>query len=567
MPREAKTFFSKFKKPVFLQKRIPVYFIEGFLESGKTTWINQWIPHFAEWAGYPEGTSPRLFYVSCEQGFVDFSPEAAAAVSGWCELSDLSQLSESRWLSWAEQEEPDAILVEVNGMWSLDDVLKTLPRGRFTVARTLWIQRADTLSRDFVAQGSQVPAWNERADRVLLTGAGADDSTVQQTNQRLLRAARGCSRRTNLAWWNAQGGEEKLPAKYWCERLSDKAPSPFLFVALLACTAWILYLLRGLLGIPDLAAQVYPIKQGLQFFLSLLFQILPFLLFAALVSSFIQLWVGDQLLDKWLGKRVWRAAPFALLAGFVLPVCDCGLVPIVTRLVRKGTPWSVAALFYVSATVANPLVIASTFFAFPNQPQIYLWRLGIAWGVGLILAILLSFLPKRIRSQGEQSVQELVCASGYLGVFRGSRIRQQIQAVLRHAAAEFLTLSRYVIVGAALSALVHTLLPPARWAAWVNQPLKILPLLLLALFFLSVCASSNAFLARSFATLLPVPGILLYLVFSPLLDVKNLFMLRSGFGLRVARAYVVTLLILFTLLYGLGSLIPAGILPSMGLLP
>ena len=49
-------------------------------------------------------------------------------------------------------------------------------------------------------------------------------------------------------------------------------------------------------------------------------------------------------------------------------------------------------------------------------------------------------------------------------------------------------------------------------------------------FVLSLCSSSDAVVARSMASSFPMGGILGFLVFGPMMDIKNVAMLLSGFG-------------------------------------
>ncbi|MCD8169887.1 MAG: permease, partial [Clostridiales bacterium] len=65
-------------------------------------------------------------------------------------------------------------------------------------------------------------------------------------------------------------------------------------------------------------------------------------------------------------------------------------------------------------------------------------------------------------------------------------------------------------------------------------------------FVLSLCSSSDAVVARSMAVSLPAGAILGFLVFGPMMDIKNAAMLLSGFKSGfVARLFVTTFLVCF----------------------
>jgi len=56
--------------------------------------------------------------------------------------------------------------------------------------------------------------------------------------------------------------------------------------------------------------------------------------------------------------------------------------------------------------------------------------------------------------------------------------------------------------------------------------------MLLASFVMSICANSNAFIAKSFASTFPLGAVLGFMVMGPMLDLKNLLMLSGSFKKR-----------------------------------
>ena len=81
---------------------------------------------------------------------------------------------------------------------------------------------------------------------------------------------------------------------------------------------------------------------------------------------------------------------FGLSAGILIPTCECGVVSIVRRLLKKGVPPHVAMTYMLSAPVINPLTIAATYIAFRGNMWMVLGRIGIvaacASCIGLALA-------------------------------------------------------------------------------------------------------------------------------------------------------------------------------------
>ena len=80
--------------------------------------------------------------------------------------------------------------------------------------------------------------------------------------------------------------------------------------------------------------------------------------------------------------------------GFALPACECGNVPVARRLLAAGAPLGTALGFLFAAPVLNPIVLVSTWAAFPDQPWLLAARPLGALLISLALATLLRRLPE-----------------------------------------------------------------------------------------------------------------------------------------------------------------------------
>jgi hypothetical protein len=162
-------------------------------------------------------------------------------------------------------------------------------------------------------------------------------------------------------------------------------------------------------------------------FQGLLLEALPFLLIGVLIASLAR-WFspGGQWLRRLPAHPI--AGPLSGAAlGFALPACECGNVPVARRLLVAGAPVGTALGFLFAAPVLNPIVLASTWAAFPDQPWLLLARPFGAVLVALSLALLLRLLPEadllraevleeRRLSQPLASVSLLERRSGVIGL-------------------------------------------------------------------------------------------------------------------------------------------------------
>ena len=80
----------------------------------------------------------------------------------------------------------------------------------------------------------------------------------------------------------------------------------------------------------------------------------PFIFLGTLISGFIAAWLPAHTIDWYLPRNRTAAIFLSGLMGAVLPVCECVVVPVMRRLIRKGLPVSCAVTYMLAAPI-NPL--------------------------------------------------------------------------------------------------------------------------------------------------------------------------------------------------------------------
>lgn len=106
-----------------LQKRpTPVYIFTGFLDAGKTKFINDSLqnPDFA--------AGKNTLLVVCEEGEEEYEPSMFADGNVYlAQIEDEDEISPDLFASFAEGRDIDQVMVEFNGMWMLDNLYRNLP--------------------------------------------------------------------------------------------------------------------------------------------------------------------------------------------------------------------------------------------------------------------------------------------------------------------------------------------------------------------------------------------------------------------------------------------------------
>ncbi len=272
-------------------------------------------------------------------------------------------------------------------------------------------------------------------------------------------------------------------------------------------------------------------------FQGLLIEALPFLMLGVTIAGLAR-WVVPQ--SAWvrrLPRNPLLAPIVGALLGFALPACECGNVPVARRLLASGAPLGTGFGFLFAAPVLNPIVLASTWAAFPDKTWLLWARPAGAFVIALALSALLGLIPESRLLQGalleERRLSQPLSSIGLLerrtGLVGAGPAKPAMPAqstallpreLLSHSTREFLSLLTLLVLGSALAAVVQTWLPRSWLLALGSAPtLSVLALMLLALV-VSVCSSVDAFLALGFAAQVTPGALLAFLLLGPVVDLK-----------------------------------------------
>ncbi|MDQ0256167.1 uncharacterized membrane protein YraQ (UPF0718 family) [Evansella vedderi] len=290
-------------------------------------------------------------------------------------------------------------------------------------------------------------------------------------------------------------------------------------------------------------------------FLSIVLEAVPFILLGVFVSSLIQIYVSEETIQRFLPKNAIAALFPAAMLGAILPFCECAIVPVVRRLIKKGMPLHVGVVFLVAAPILNPIVFASTFYAFRSEPTntILYSRMGLAFVLAIIIgAILYGFFKnnaQQLRGDTHGHIHVHEHSHNKTGFF--ARIKQTFY----HAVDEFFLMGKYLIMGAFIAALFQTFLDRSVLTAIGSNDYSSTIVMMVFAYLLSLCSEADAFVASSFGSQFTDMSIVAFLVYGPMLDLKNTFMLFAFFKARFVIIFMITVtIVVFTavlVLFGL----------------
>lgn len=360
-------------------------------------------------------------------------------------------------------------------------------------------------------------------------------------------------------------------------------------------------------------------------FLSILLEALPFVLIGTIVSSLIEIFVSREWLTEHLPKRSWFAFLVAGLAGIIFPICECAIVPVMRRLVKKGMPVGVAVTFMLATPTINPVVLLSTRFAFLNNFYFPLLRGVFGYLTAIAVGLLITFLSDKeelktagavwqgeagkhdhdaeeteyeescacghSHGQGKHqhggydhdgelehgaaggmaemshhccchhqehqhnedsaAVTEIgdehdhehgaACSCGHVHATKRDKPLQIVKSILDHTSHELYEVGRFLILGVLISAAMQTFVPKQYFLALSQNPALSITAMMLLAFVLSLCSEADAFVAASFQGGLPNSAILAFLLFGPMMDIKNMLMLTQGFRMKFIIRLILTI--------------------------
>ena len=261
------------------------------------------------------------------------------------------------------------------------------------------------------------------------------------------------------------------------------------------------------------------VLQLLAVFLSIIIEALPFVLLGSILSGFIEVFVTPEKVQNFLPKNKVLAILFGTLIGFIFPSCECGIVPI---------------------------ILFATYTAFGNSWYYVILRFVGAFLIAMILGILLGFV---VDDQILKDNRKVSHVHDYSGLSAGKKVFQ----ALVHAVDEFFDTGRYLIFGSLVAASMQTYLPTRILTTIGHNSVTAILIMMLLAFILSLCSEADAFIGASLLSSFGVAPTVAFLIIGPMVDIKNLIMMKHQFktrfvGLFVGTASLVT--IIYCLLLG-----------------
>ena len=261
--------------------------------------------------------------------------------------------------------------------------------------------------------------------------------------------------------------------------------------------------------------------------ISVIIESLPFVILGVLLSILVQVWIPDAWVMRVLPRNpVLRRATISLI-GVLLPVCECGNVPLARGLIVKGFSVSESITFLLAAPIINPITIVTTGQAFGFDSPIFIGRIVGGFVIANVIGWLFSRHPDQDSLMTPLFAAECRLPDPHEGA--ESRWKRSIE-IFQHESA---TIMPALFLGSLVAGLVQVAVPRAVLLNLGSNPVwSILAMMALA-FVISVCSNVDSFFILPFANTFMPGSITAFLVFGPIVDIKMLTLMRTTFTTRV----------------------------------
>ena len=175
---------------------IPVYMFTGFLESGKTKFLQETLCD----ANFFDREGERTLVIMCEEGEVELDPSGFASPDVFVEVIDEERrVNPDKLEALRAKHGATRVLIEYNGMWLISDLFNALPDGWF-VYQEMMLADSTTIEVYNANMRNLVVDKLQSCDLVVFNRCG--DGTDFDSLHKLVR---GVSRRTDIIYEKTNG--------------------------------------------------------------------------------------------------------------------------------------------------------------------------------------------------------------------------------------------------------------------------------------------------------------------------------------------------------------------------
>lgn len=185
---------------------IPVYLINGFLESGKTSFINTTLED-PEFIG-----RDKILLIVCEEGIEEYDEEALRRKNVFIDYVEDHDSFTKEYLEQCQAKyKPDKVIIELNGVWKMEDFLDMDTPVDWITVQIITLVNALTFNNYINNMRSMIMEHIKYSDTIIFNRCTAETKKVE-----IRRIVKPVNRKAQLVYETENGidlteEEEELP--------------------------------------------------------------------------------------------------------------------------------------------------------------------------------------------------------------------------------------------------------------------------------------------------------------------------------------------------------------------
>jgi uncharacterized membrane protein YraQ (UPF0718 family) len=301
-------------------------------------------------------------------------------------------------------------------------------------------------------------------------------------------------------------------------------------------------------------------------FSAVLWEALPFIVLGAVVAGILEEFLPQEFITRILPTSVIPAVMIGGVLGLIFPMCECGIVVVMRRLLRKGLPLSSCIAYMLAGPIINLVVIFSTWVAFRDHKigdrSIGYEMVGLRVGLAFVIACVTGFVVHlQARRYGTAALLNPLALPPATPAPAAQQVNgadpngpgtitppkpsffQRLGNISSTALHDFVDITVFLILGAVLAALARQYITAEQTETLSRDyPQLAIPAMMMLGFLMCLCSEADAFVAASF-TKMHVTAKLSFLVLGPMLDIKLVLMYTRVFRLRLIATIIACVVI------------------------
>ena len=289
-------------------------------------------------------------------------------------------------------------------------------------------------------------------------------------------------------------------------------------------------------------------------FMSIFLESLPFLLLGSLISSIIETFVSDETMARLIPRNKVLGTIVGIFLGLFIPACDCAVIPVSKRLIKKKVPLNVAVSFMLASPIINPVVLLSTYKAFyATNPKMFWFRLLFGIIIAFVIGIVIGFIFKDVKVVNNlNDDDDCHCHNDECECHHheDKTAKGRILSIIHHTEIDLFEVVKYLMFGALLASLFQVIIPRSILTTFNNSTLLSTLILMVFAYLVSLCSTSDSFVGKSLLNIFPGGAVLAYLLLGPMIDIKNTIVLLGNYN-KIFTYTLIILIFIFVLFFSM----------------